>query len=113
MYYSQLSTQEKALVETRLTNEGSNMVVAYLLLLFGGAFGLHRFYISKGMNGIALTQLALTILGYLTLFIFIGFIPLMIVGVWVFIDLFLVPGLIKKDLDKKREEISLEILSGQ
>ena len=113
MYYSQLDTQEKALVESRLSNEGSNLVIAYLLLFFGGAFGLHRFYIEKGMSGIGLTQLILTILGYLTLVIFIGFIFFFIVGIWVIVDMFLVPGLIKSKQAHTREQISLEILNSR
>lgn len=113
MYYSQLDTQEKALVESRLSNEGSSMLIAYLLLFFGGGLGLHRFYIAKGMSNAGLAQLLLTVFGYLTLAILIGFLFLGIVTIWVIIDMFLVPGLINSRLADTREEISLELLTSR
>ena len=65
--------------------------VSYLLWFFLGAFGGHRFYL--GQTGTAITQLALTIVGWSTVWIVIGFVPLAIVGVWVLVDAFLIPGI--------------------
>jgi TM2 domain-containing membrane protein YozV len=62
--------------------------VAYLLLIFLGAFGAHRFYL--GRNGSGVGQLVLWLLGWATLFI--TWIPLCI---WLFVDLFLVPGMVR------------------
>ena len=60
--------------------------VAYLLWFFLGSFGGHRFYL--GQTGTAIVQLLLLIFGWIPLFT--GWIAL---GLWLFVDLFLIPGL--------------------
>ncbi len=59
-------------------------VTAGLLQLFLGGFGAGRFYL--GYTGIGVAQLVLTIVGWITMFIFIGFFILPAVGIWVLID---------------------------
>ena len=61
--------------------------VAYLLCIFLGGFGAHRFYLGRTASGVG--QLALGLLGWITFFI--TWIPL---GIWLIIDLFLIPGII-------------------
>lgn len=63
--------------------------VAYLLCIFLGAVGAHRFYLGRSGSGIA--QLALWLLGWVTFFI--AWIPL---GIWVIVDLFLIPGIARE-----------------
>jgi TM2 domain-containing membrane protein YozV len=65
--------------------------VAYLLWFFLGGFGAHRFYL--GQTGTAVTQLILFILGWVTLVVAVGFVFLAAVGIWLFVDLFLIPGI--------------------
>ncbi len=60
--------------------------VAYLLWFFVGGFGAHRFYL--GATGTAVAQLLLLLLGWIPLFA--GWIVL---GIWLFVDLFLIPGI--------------------
>ena len=67
--------------------------VAYLLCIFLGGLGAHRFYL--GSTGTGAVQLALWVLGWMTGFI--AWIPLVI---WVLIDLFLIPG-IARDYNMK------------
>jgi TM2 domain-containing membrane protein YozV len=67
--------------------------VAYLLWFFLGSLGGHRFY--AGKTGTAIAQLLLTIAGGCTMFVGIGFVFLGCVGVWVLIDAFLLPGIIR------------------
>lgn len=67
--------------------------VAYLLWFFLGGLGGHRFYL--GHSGTAATILILTLVGVVTSFIAVGFIPLLIVGMWLIVDLFLIPGMVK------------------
>lgn len=68
--------------------------VAYLLWLFLGGFGGHRFY--AGKTGSAVAMLLLLIVGgFATLFVF-GFVLLVVLGIWVIVDAFLIPGWIRQ-----------------
>ena len=75
-----------------------SMLVAYLLAIFVGTLGIHRFYL--GEKNTAIIQLVLTVAGWLTAIILIGFVALAVVGVWVLVDLFLIPGLVAKQNNK-------------
>ncbi len=59
---------------------------AYLLWFFLGPFGAHRFYL--GSTTAAVAQLLLLLLGWVPFFIGWG-----VLGVWLFVDLFLIPGI--------------------
>ncbi|AUJ23463.1 MULTISPECIES: TM2 domain-containing protein [Virgibacillus] len=98
-----LTDHEKLLVSSELNRKGKNMLLAYVLLIFLGTLGIHRFYLDK--KGTAITQLILSVVGGLTAIILIGFIPLIIVGIWLFIDLFLVPGMVEKENERIEQEI--------
>ena len=67
--------------------------VAYLLLIFLGGLGAHRFYLGK--TGSALAQLAMSIFGWLTLAVFVGVLLLIPLGIWLIVDLFLIPGIVR------------------
>ncbi|MCC2975729.1 TM2 domain-containing protein [Sphingomonas sp. PL-96] len=67
--------------------------VAYLLWLFLGGFGGHRFY--SGKTGTAIAQLALTLLGLITAIIGVGVVLMFFVALWALIDAFLIPGWIR------------------
>jgi TM2 domain-containing membrane protein YozV len=55
-----------------------------LLAFFLGWLGIHRFYTGKIVTGIVM--LVLGIVGMATVWFVFGFIPLVIVGIWVLID---------------------------
>lgn len=57
---------------------------AVLLALFLGNLGVHNFYL--GYTGRGVAQLALTVLGWATAVLLIGFVFLAVVGLWVFVD---------------------------
>lgn len=57
---------------------------AVLLTLFLGNLGVHNFYL--GYTGRGVAQLALTVLGWATAVLLIGFVFLAVVGLWVFVD---------------------------
>lgn len=84
-------------------NDAKSPLVAYLLLVFVGGFGAHRFYL--GQTGTAAVMLALWVLGWITLPFGIGIVPLAIVGVWVMVDLFLIPGMIAQGKDRLRSRL--------
>lgn len=62
---------------------------AYLLWFFLGGLGAHRFYL--GEKGTAIAQLLLGLLGWLPFFI--GWV---ILGIWLLVDAFLIPGMIER-----------------
>lgn len=67
--------------------------VAYLLLLFVGLFGAHRFYL--GRTGSAVAMLVLALVSFLLTLVVIGVFGILALYVWVFVDLFLVPGIVR------------------
>ncbi len=75
-------------------------VAAGLLQLFFGWFGLGRFYV--GSLGIALTQLALGILGIGTVVFIVGFFILVPLSIWTFIDAILMFSGSVKDKDGRK-----------
>lgn len=68
--------------------------VAYLLLIFLGTFGAHRFYM--GRTGSAIAILVLTLLTITTWWFGLGLITSLVVGLWVFVDLFLTAGWVRE-----------------
>ncbi|WP_085991598.1 TM2 domain-containing protein [Oceanobacillus senegalensis] len=68
-----------------------NIALAYVLWFFLGQIGIHRFYTGRISTGIM--QLLLGIIGWSTSWILIGYIPLGLLWVWLFIDIFLIPGM--------------------
>ncbi|HEX8417353.1 MAG TPA: TM2 domain-containing protein [Methylobacterium sp.] len=91
-----LTTQDRILIETRVTNEAPNAVVAYALWFFLGFLSGHRFYL--GRPGTAILQV-------LSFLILIGF-------VWLLIDAFLIPGMIRGKQNELRERLTAEALAG-
>ena len=60
---------------------------------FLGYLGAHRFYGGKTLS--AIVQLVLSLIGAALTFAGVGFVLLGVVGIWLFIDIFLLPGLIR------------------
>lgn len=70
--------------------------VSYLLWFFLGGFGAHRFYL--GQTGTAATQLILFLLGWLTIWILgLGLLLLIPLGIWLLVDAFLIPGIVRQE----------------
>jgi TM2 domain-containing membrane protein YozV len=91
-----LGTNELLLIESRVANDGKNVVVAYLFWFFLWFVSAHRFYL--GRPGSAILQI-------LSYFVLIGFI-------WVFVDLFLIPGMVRKRNDDLRMHLTTQMLAG-
>ncbi len=68
--------------------------VAYLLWFFLGMFGAHRFYIGETGTGVAI--LLITIISFILMAVFVGFLTIWISSIWVFVDLFLIPSMVQK-----------------
>ncbi|MEP0189302.1 MAG: TM2 domain-containing protein [Erythrobacter sp.] len=94
-----LTDQQKMLIEQRVTNEKPSTGAAYLLCLFFGAFGIHRLYLGENGTGIIMLILGITIIG------------LLITGIWAFIDLFLIPGMIRDRVNETRQRLTIEAIA--
>lgn len=94
-----LSNEEQLLVNSEVQKRGKNIVAAYLLCIFLGDLGIHRFYL--GRKGSAIAQLILTI----------TIIGLVVSAVWKIVDLFLIPGIVRENNDQLEKVISEEIIS--
>ena len=74
-------------------------LVLLLLALFLGQLGIHRFYAGKTGSGVAM--LVLTIAGYATMILVIGFFALSVVWVWNLIDVIMAVAGTFKDKEGK------------
>jgi TM2 domain-containing membrane protein YozV len=90
-----LTTEDKILIEQRISNEKPSAGVAYLLAIFLGVLGAHRFYLGKTGTGVVMLLISLTFFG------------LAITYIWVLIDLFLIPGMIREKVDLLRRDLTL------
>lgn len=103
-----LDTQSQMLIEQRVANDAKSPVIAYLLLLFLGGFGAHRFYLGRSGTGAAM--LIMFILGWLTLVIGVGLVFLGAVGLWCLVDLFLIPGMVAQDRAALRDRLRSDMM---
>lgn len=101
-----MSIERQLLIEQRVTNESKSPFVAYLLAILLWGFGAHRLYLGRYASG--LIMLVMWGLGWLTTPILIGWIPVSIVAIWAFIDLFLIPGMIREDQAMLRQRLTAE-----
>ena len=70
-----------------------SIFVAYLLWFFLGWLGGHRFYL--GQTGTGVAMLIITILSTILIFVGIGFLGLLAIGIWALVDAFLIPGMVR------------------
>lgn len=112
MYYKQLTTQEKTLVESQVSNDRKSLLVAYLIWFIVGSFGGHRFYL-EGASAGAVAQAMMAIVGWLTSWLFIGFFLLVPLSFWLLADLFLMPAIAKQSEEVLREQLARQVLNGR
>jgi len=67
--------------------------VAYLLWFFLAGFGAHAFYLRQPAK--AVTMLLLTLVGWATVWILVGILPLLAVAIIWIVDAFLIPGRVR------------------
>lgn len=78
-----------------VVKQEKSMAIAYILLIFLGGLGIHRFYL--GRVGTGITQLLLSIIGWATVAFVIGIFFLVILGIWLLVDLFLTAGIVNSE----------------
>jgi TM2 domain-containing membrane protein YozV len=94
-----LTTQDKILIEQRIANEKPSTGTAYLLAIFLGWFGAHRFYLGRTGSAVTMLILTCTIVG------------IAITLVWHFVDLFLIPGMIRERVEQLRRDFTMEAMA--
>ncbi len=104
-----LDTQQQILIEQRIGNEAKSPLLAYLLWIFLGGLGIHRFYLGKSGSGIGM--LALAFVGAITLPLGVGLFLLAALGIWMLVDLFLIPGMVNEQRSKLRTELTYQMAS--
>lgn len=77
----------------RLKQSQKSILVAYLLWWFFGIFGGHRFYMGKKH---AVTMLVITIIGFLTAVLIVGWFLLLAMCIMAIIDAFKIPNWVKE-----------------
>lgn len=102
-----LTVQQQQLVEQRLSNESRSVLIAYILWFFLGSFSAHRFYL--GRIGSAVGMMLLFWIGTVTTAILIGWVLLLVYGIWWLVDAFIIPGMVDTHRQAKRLQISNEI----
>lgn len=78
----------KAIAPDRSNISPKSRLVAALLSLFFGTLGAARIYVGKTRSGVVM--LVLGLVGYATIIILIGIVPIVIVAIWAWIDFFLI-----------------------
>lgn len=103
----ELSTSEQMLIEQRVTNEAKSSRVAYILCLFLGGFGAHRFYIGHPASGLAMV--VLMVLGVGLAQFRVGALFSVTGVIWVINDLFLIPRMVQNQTNEFRESLHREL----
>lgn len=94
-----LSDTQRMLIEQRITNEKPSTGAAYVLCIFFGVLGIHRFYLGKAGTGAIMLILSITIVG------------LIVSGLWALVDLFLIPSMIRDKVDALRQKLLIEAVA--
>ncbi|MBB3114718.1 TM2 domain-containing membrane protein YozV [Paenibacillus phyllosphaerae] len=119
----ELSLQELMILKSELKSAEKSTALSYLMLL-GGHLGIHRFYLKRPGTGAA--QLALFLVA--TIFYFVMAIasetsnetlvilsvilfvlPAIALFIWIVVDLFLLPGMIRSYNERIEQDILQEI----
>jgi TM2 domain-containing membrane protein YozV len=98
-----LTQKQLQLLQSEFEVKKKSAAVAYLLLIFLGTLGIHRFYL--GRKNSAITQLVLTVVGWITSFFFVGLIFLAAVWIWLVVDLFITAGIVREENERIESEI--------
>ncbi|MCX8282450.1 NINE protein [Phyllobacterium sp. 0TCS1.6C] len=104
-----LTTQDRMLIEQRVTNDAKSTGAAYVIWFFLGTLGMHRFYL--GRTGSGAIMLILFIIGAVTAVAGVGLIILGLLGLWALIDAFLIPGMVQKQKEQVRQRLTKEALT--
>ena len=98
-----LTDKQVSIFNGEIERNKKSTATAYLLLIFLGAIGAHKFYLKKPVWGVL--YLIFCIIGWLTIAIGIGAFILTILGIALLVDIFKIPNQIKKHEDEIIKEL--------
>ncbi|MCJ9427845.1 TM2 domain-containing protein [Kordiimonas marina] len=87
-----VSADAKAMMQFQARRK--SVGIAYLLWFFLGSLGIHRFY--AGQTGTGVAMLVLFVLSTILLVVGVGLVGLFVLGIWLFVDIFLIPGMVER-----------------
>ena len=91
MQYPQSYPPTEAGILVRYDANKRSAGIAYLLWFLLGTLGGHRFYLKR--QGSAAILLIITVVSVLLSYVVIGVFGFFFVGLWLLLDLFLIPGM--------------------
>lgn len=94
-------------LSVKVNVNGKSMIIAYLLWWFLGWAGVHRFYLGRIGTGLGL--LALSVIGVATAIFWVGYIFLMIMGLWWLLDAFFTQKIVTEENLKDGIEPTLTV----
>ena len=98
---SQLTNEERVLVNSEVEKRRSSAAAAYLLWVFLGLVGGHRFYFGKTGSGVAMALITILTLGF----------GVIVTGIWALVDVFLISGWLREDVEQIEVEVAQAILA--
>jgi len=98
-----LDDRSFAIFNAELTRARKSTTVAYLLLIFLGGIGGHKFYLGRPADGVR--YILLTSFGWGTAAVGIGFIFLAILGFMLIGDLLTIPTAIREDEERLKRKL--------
>jgi len=87
-----LSSDTKAVLAYEASKKSTGL--AYVLWFFFGGLGVHRFYLGRTGSGIAM--LIIFLLSLILTIVYVGLLGFIVLGVWVIVDAFLIPGIARQ-----------------
>jgi len=97
----QLTNEELLVVNSEVERLQKSTAVAFLLCIFLGTFGAHRYYMGKTGSAIAMTLITVLTLGMGTI----------ITGIWALVDLFLITGWLREDREQLANNATMAALN--
>jgi len=101
-----ISTEQRILIEQRVTNEAKSLGLAYVLWFFLGGFGAHRFYLGRPRSAALLLLLGPIGLAFMLGKNQVGAFMVIAAGLWLLVDAFLIPGMATAWKNKVRDQMT-------
>lgn len=90
------SLQQKMLIDFQVAAQRPSKLAAYLLCVFLGVLGAHRFYLGERKTATVMLGIGITIIG------------LPVTAIWAVTDLFRIPAMIRQRDEETRKRLTAE-----